>query len=68
MKIKLLLKQTASVSWSLKPLLEIAQQAQAGAGNTADATDAGAKKDDIVDAEFEEVDGKDKNNALNGPR
>ncbi|MER2843093.1 molecular chaperone DnaK [Proteus mirabilis] len=45
-----------------KPLLEIAQQqAQAGAGNTADATDAGAKKDDdVVDAEFEEVDGKDK--------
>ena len=42
--------------------LEIAQQqAQAGAGNTADATDAGAKKDDdVVDAEFEEVDGKDK--------
>ncbi|EJG2211524.1 MULTISPECIES: molecular chaperone DnaK [Proteus] len=45
-----------------KPLLDIAQQqAQAGAGNTADATDAGAKKDDdVVDAEFEEVDGKDK--------
>ncbi|HGN2346855.1 TPA: molecular chaperone DnaK [Proteus mirabilis] len=45
-----------------KPLLEIAQQqAQAGAGNTADATDASAKKDDdVVDAEFEEVDGKDK--------
>ncbi|ALE21284.1 MULTISPECIES: molecular chaperone DnaK [Proteus] len=45
-----------------KPLLEIAQQqAQAGAGNTADATDADAKKDDdVVDAEFEEVDGKDK--------
>ena len=45
-----------------KPLLEIAQQqAQAGAGNTADATDAGAKKDDdVVDAEFEGVDGKDK--------
>lgn len=45
-----------------KPLLEIAQQqARAGAGNTADATDAGAKKDDdVVDAEFEEVDGKDK--------
>ena len=45
-----------------KPLLEIAQQqAQAGAGNTADATDAGAKNDDdVVDAEFEEVDGKDK--------
>lgn len=45
-----------------KPLLEIAQQqAQASAGNTADATDAGAKKDDdVVDAEFEEVDGKDK--------
>lgn len=45
-----------------KPLLEIAQQqAQVGAGNTADATDAGAKKDDdVVDAEFEEVDGKDK--------
>ncbi|WP_275348099.1 molecular chaperone DnaK [Proteus mirabilis] len=45
-----------------KPLLEIAQQqAQAGAGNTADATDAGAKKDDdVVDAEFEKVDGKDK--------
>ncbi|HGM9748881.1 TPA: molecular chaperone DnaK [Proteus mirabilis] len=45
-----------------KPLLEIAQQqAQAGAGNTADATDAGTKKDDdVVDAEFEEVDGKDK--------
>ncbi|HEJ9540459.1 TPA: molecular chaperone DnaK [Proteus mirabilis] len=45
-----------------KPLLEIAQQqAQACAGNTADATDASAKKDDdVVDAEFEEVDGKDK--------
>ena len=26
------------------------------------------KDDDVVDAEFEEVDGKDKNNALNGPR
>lgn len=42
-------------------LLEIAQQqAQAGAGNTAGADASAKKDDDVVDAEFEEVDGKDK--------
>ncbi|MEQ5391567.1 molecular chaperone DnaK [Proteus sp. GOKU] len=43
-------------------LLEIAQQqAQAGAAGNAAGADASAKKDDdVVDAEFEEVDGKDK--------
>ncbi|AYY79472.1 MULTISPECIES: molecular chaperone DnaK [Proteus] len=43
-------------------LLEIAQQqAQAGAaGNAADAEASAKKDDDVVDAEFEEVDGKDK--------
>lgn len=43
-------------------LLEIAQQqAQAGAADNAAGADASAKKDDdVVDAEFEEVDGKDK--------
>ncbi|CRL61970.1 MULTISPECIES: molecular chaperone DnaK [Proteus] len=43
-------------------LLEIAQQqAQAGAaGNAADADASAKKDDDVVDAEFEEVDGKDK--------
>ncbi|EEG84755.1 hypothetical protein PROPEN_03118 [Proteus penneri ATCC 35198] len=43
-------------------LLEIAQQqAQAGAAGNAADVDASAKKDDdVVDAEFEEVDGKDK--------
>lgn len=43
-------------------LLEIAQQqAQAGAAGNATGADASAKKDDdVVDAEFEEVDGKDK--------
>ncbi|MEQ4922658.1 molecular chaperone DnaK [Proteus hauseri] len=41
-------------------LLEIAQQ-QAQAGNAAGGAEASAKKDDdVVDAEFEEVDGKDK--------
>lgn len=43
-------------------LLEIAQQqAQAGAADNAAGANASAKKDDdVVDAEFEEVDGKDK--------
>ncbi|OAT26083.1 molecular chaperone DnaK [Proteus myxofaciens] len=42
-------------------LLEIAQQqAQAGAGNAAGADASAKKDDDVVDAEFEEVDGKDK--------
>ncbi|HCH50579.1 TPA: molecular chaperone DnaK [Escherichia coli] len=42
-------------------LLEIAQQqAQAGAGNAAGAEASAKKDDDVVDAEFEEVDGKDK--------
>ena len=43
-------------------LLEIAQQqAQSGAaGNTAGADASAKKDDDVVDAEFEEVDGKDK--------
>ncbi|SUB99187.1 molecular chaperone DnaK [Proteus penneri] len=43
-------------------LLEIAQQqAQAGAAGNAADVDASVKKDDdVVDAEFEEVDGKDK--------
>ncbi|HEJ9627725.1 molecular chaperone DnaK [Proteus terrae] len=43
-------------------LLEIAQQqAQAGAAGADASADASAKKDDdVVDAEFEEVDGKDK--------
>ncbi|MCT8264412.1 molecular chaperone DnaK [Proteus terrae] len=54
-KIKILVEAS-------EKLLEIAQQqAQAGAAGNAAGADASAKKDDdVVDAEFEEVDGKDK--------
>lgn len=59
-------KTKALIDASAK-LMEIAQQqAQAGTAGTDAAQDAG-KNDDVVDAEFEEVDdSKDKNKALSG--
>ncbi len=57
-------KIQALVTASAK-LLEIAQQ-QAQAGGAAGAGAEAKKDDDVVDAEFEEVNDKDKNNALSG--